>query len=71
MVDNSGRLVEALAPGDFFGEHLHLDGENRSYTFQTSENCELFQIPWDGLLDAPIIHWKILEINEKRARISV
>ncbi|MBU2552121.1 MAG: response regulator [Proteobacteria bacterium] len=70
MTDESGELLDVLAPGGFFGEHCYLAEGDRELKFQADGDCRLFRLPWQGLLDAPIIHWKMLEISEKRSRLS-
>ncbi|MBF0340842.1 MAG: response regulator [Magnetococcales bacterium] len=69
MLDAADRVVETLEPGDFLGEHSYLKSINR-WRFRTDGACELYKLQWDGVLDAPIIHWKMLEIDQKRARLA-
>lgn len=71
MAKASGELLDTLESGEFFGEHLYLNGADRKLKFRADGDCKLFRLPGEGLLDAPIIHWKILEINEKRSRLSL
>ncbi|MFC1886114.1 response regulator [Thermodesulfobacteriota bacterium] len=70
MEEASGELLDTLEPGGFFGEHHYLNGADRNLKFRADSHCKLFRLPVEGLLDAPIIHWKMLEINEKRSRPS-
>ena len=68
---SSGELLDTLEPGEFFGEHLYMDTADRELTFRAEGDCKLFRLHSKGLLEAPIIQWKILEINEKRSRLSI
>lgn len=68
--EDSGKLLDTLEPGEFFGEHLYLNVADRKFKFRADGDCRLLRLQKEGLLDAPIIHWKMLEINEKRLRLS-
>jgi hypothetical protein len=71
MEEASGELLDTLEYGEFFGEHNYLNGADRKLKFRAAGDCKLFQLPGETLLDVPIIHWKMLEINEKRTRLSL
>ena len=68
MTSPSGELVEPLIPGRFFGEDRCLHGGKGRWRFQASEPTRLYRLPWDEVSTAPIIYWKLLEIDEKRKR---
>ncbi|MBF0626916.1 MAG: response regulator [Magnetococcales bacterium] len=70
MVTPGGRIQEMIAPGAFFGEWGYLNQRPCDCCFRVEEAGELLRLNWSGLLDAPIIHWKMLEISQKRARLS-
>lgn len=70
LLKNTGELQETIAPGGFFGEHIYMKVEQQ-WKFRTVGDCELYQLNWNGLLDSPIIHWKMLEICQKRLRRSL
>ncbi|MBF0428137.1 MAG: cyclic nucleotide-binding domain-containing protein, partial [Magnetococcales bacterium] len=70
ILAESGRCLETIHPGGFFGEQSYLQDRVDPWRFQAIEACELAQIHWSGLLEAPIIHWKMLEIDQKRSRLS-
>ncbi|NGZ06853.1 MAG: response regulator [Magnetococcales bacterium] len=65
-----GRIQETIEPGHFFGEREYLQQPSGPFRFRMAEAGELLRIHWSGLMDAPIIHWKMLEIAQKRARLS-
>lgn len=68
MTAPTGKLVETLIPGRFFGEDRCLHGKKGRWRFQASEPTRLYRLPWDEISSAPIIYWKLLEIDEKRKR---
>ncbi|MBF0228508.1 MAG: response regulator [Desulfamplus sp.] len=70
MRDTSGELLETLNPNAFFGEHRHFRTVDIRWSFQASGECILIRIPWCMILDAPIVLWKLLEVTEKRLRLS-
>ena len=70
MKNGSGEPLEVLEPGGFFAEHLRLKDSKVDLNFQASGPCRLFRLPWSGLLEAPIIHWKLLEVCARRSRLA-
>lgn len=68
MAETTGRRKQLLGPGDFFGEHNCLNGNRLNLGFRTREETILYRLPWTELPEAPIILWKVLEVNEKRSR---
>ncbi|MEO5335057.1 MAG: response regulator [Magnetococcus sp. YQC-5] len=65
----AGTIQEMIEPGEFFGEQSYLHERAYSWHFQAHDGCELARIHWAGLLEAPIVHWKMLEIAQKRMRM--
>jgi hemerythrin len=66
--DNDNTLLETLKSGTFFGENHFFEPEKTSLQFITTKPCRLFFITDPGLLEIPIVHWKLLEIYEKRRK---
>ncbi|SLM28919.1 Cyclic nucleotide-binding protein [Desulfamplus magnetovallimortis] len=70
MMDAHGGKIDKLVKGAFFGEHNYLANVDLGWRFQARGDCQILCIPWDKIVDAPIILWKLLEINQKRIRLS-
>ncbi len=68
LISDTGEPYEMIQAGGFFGEHSYLHTSHSPWRFQAVGTCELLRINWIGLLEAPIIHYKMLEIAQKRAR---
>jgi hemerythrin len=66
--DNDATLLETLKSGAFFGENHLFEPEKTCLQFLTSQPSQLYAITDPGLLEIPIIHWKLLEIYEKRRK---
>ncbi|MBF0178648.1 MAG: response regulator [Magnetococcales bacterium] len=70
MLSAHGQEVAMIEPGDFFGEQGYLRDTRNPWNFRAAEDCELLCIRAEGLLDAPIIHWKMLEVAQRRTRLA-
>ncbi|MBF0192004.1 MAG: response regulator [Magnetococcales bacterium] len=70
MESATGMVQEMIEPGGFFGEWGYLHQRSCPSRFRAQEAGELVRLSWSGLLEAPIIHWKMLEISQKRTRLS-
>ena len=66
--DNNDTLLETLKPGSFFGECYFFEPEKTGLQFITTQPSLLYFITDPGLLEIPIVHWKLLEIYEKRRK---
>jgi hemerythrin len=60
--------VEALQAGDFFGECNVLSETYDLHQVRAMESTEVYHIQCDSVIDIPVIHWKLLEIHEKRLK---
>ncbi|MBF0142312.1 MAG: bacteriohemerythrin [Magnetococcales bacterium] len=61
-----GDIIEAMAPGDFFGEQGALFGAPGLFEFRTETTADLFQVPVEALRDIPVVRWKLFEAHRKR-----
>ncbi|MBF0184423.1 MAG: response regulator [Magnetococcales bacterium] len=70
LLDEEGLEQECIEGNGFFGEHtyLHLP---RPWRFQCKGECSLYQLTWHKLLQAPILHWKLLESCQKRTSLTL
>lgn len=68
MLNDAGVVQETIDSGGFFGEGGYLN-INRSWKFRAEGDGELYRLHCDTLLDSPIIHWKMLEVSQKRVRL--
>lgn len=67
---SEGHLFHEVVQGEFFGEHRLLNRNDIRWNFHAKTDCNLYCFPREGLLSAPIVHWKLLEVYEKRIRLS-
>ncbi len=68
LIDKDGNILETIGLGGFFGEQTYLSDFRSDWRFTASVDTELYETQFDKLLEFPIIHWKILEVNAKRWR---
>ncbi len=61
-------IFEHLKPGDFFGEEGMLFSTPSLFKVRPMESTEVYTIPYDTLIDTPIIRWRMLEVFKKRRR---
>jgi len=66
--DNRGSVVDILTPGDFFGESCFFNPVNNDLQFVATQVSQLYVIKEPELLKIPIVHWKLLEVNDKRRK---
>lgn len=66
--DNENTLLETLTSGSFFGENHFFERDMTRLQFITTQSSQLYIITDPGLLEIPIVHWKLLEIYEKRRK---
>jgi len=62
----SNRTLETLKSGDFFGEYNFFKPKVTGFQFKTTQSTQIYVITDFTLLKIPIVHWKLLEIYEKR-----
>ncbi len=65
-----GKVIEALEPGDFAGEETIIYNIPPVFDVVTTKKSKIFHISGDILADIPIVQWKLLEMLEKRLKIS-
>ncbi|MBF0294875.1 MAG: transporter substrate-binding domain-containing protein [Magnetococcales bacterium] len=72
LLDARGRKTETIRPGGFFGEESLLEPSAPANRVRTEGKVVVHRIRWEGLLQIPIVHWKLLEVHAKRrtARLS-
>jgi hemerythrin len=66
--DNGDTLLETLKAGTFFGENHFFAPEKPCLQFMASKPSRLYAITDPGLLEIPMVHWKLLETYEKRRK---
>ncbi|MBF0630930.1 MAG: transporter substrate-binding domain-containing protein [Magnetococcales bacterium] len=66
LKDDQGRDVEEVGIGGVFGEHNFLNPGMHGCHASAVEPCTLFHLTDNGLMDIPIVHWKMLELYHKR-----
>lgn len=66
FVDSAGHTLETVRKGGFLGENTYL-APDTEWKFKAENNdVVLYRVQLDNLLEIPIIHWKLLEVFEKR-----
>ncbi|TAE72469.1 MAG: MBL fold metallo-hydrolase [Bacteroidetes bacterium] len=63
---NGTEKIETLKKGDFFGGEKNLVGFKTPFSITFTEDCEVWQIPYDILVNIPIVFWKMLDTAEQR-----
>ena len=61
-------VLETIKVGGFFGEHSFFSRSASPWRFITASAVKLYGLPLQTLVDIPIVHWKMLEIYEKRKK---
>jgi CRP-like cAMP-binding protein len=61
--------IEALKPGDFFGEEVLFPEVTTDFQFKATKPSVVYFIDESSLLEIPIVYLKLLEILTKRTRI--
>ncbi|MEO5340465.1 MAG: transporter substrate-binding domain-containing protein [Magnetococcus sp. MYC-9] len=68
FLDGAGQTLELIRSGGFFGEQTYLAPTGRPWRFQFTQDVVLHLLQWESLLEIPIVHWKMLEMFEKRQK---
>ena len=68
ICDAAGRTLEVVMAGGVFGEHTCFSRTPCPWTFRAHQAAHLHRLHFKDLLKIPIVHWKALEIFEKRNR---
>ncbi|HAT50690.1 MAG: response regulator [Nitrospirae bacterium] len=68
LCDKAGHAMETIKVGGFFGEHNYFEVPDSPWRFVAGDHVKLYSLQWLGLLEMPIVHWKILEIFERRRK---
>jgi hemerythrin len=64
----SGRIVEQLEAGDFFGEDAALFGDSYRSELLIQAPVTGYRLHIEHIKDIPIIRWKLLETHQRRIR---
>lgn len=67
----AGTEVEALGPGDFFGEEVAVFGTPALTTLVTTEQSEVLFIPAEVLQAIPNVRWKLFESFDRRTHLRI
>ncbi|MEO5350069.1 MAG: transporter substrate-binding domain-containing protein [Magnetococcus sp. YQC-3] len=68
FLDGAGQVLETIRSGGFFGEHSYFAPKGRAWRFQFERSVVLHRLQLKDLLEIPIVHWKMLEVFEKRRK---
>ncbi|MBF0620587.1 MAG: response regulator [Magnetococcales bacterium] len=60
---------EKIRSGGFVGEHTYLLDAPVPLNYITTEETKLYRLSLTDLLEIPIVHWKMLEVLERRLQI--
>lgn len=61
--------LEEIGVGSFFGEIPYLANTENAQKYTAIGDVQLYQLDLNVLLEIPIVHWKLLEICEKRQQL--
>ena len=64
----SGRMVEQLETGDFFGEDVAVFADSHPSELSIQTPVSGYRLHIEHIMDIPIIRWKLLETHQKRVR---
>ncbi|MBF0098455.1 MAG: response regulator [Magnetococcales bacterium] len=70
LLDAEGVQQEVITDNGFFGEHTYLQ-LSRPWRFQSRGECQLYRLCLSNLLEAPILHWKLVESCQKRTTLAL
>lgn len=62
------KLIDEVAPGDFFGEEEAVFGTPSLFHLRALEGSDAFLIPATLVAETPSVRWKLFEVNDKRLR---
>ncbi|MBF0380450.1 MAG: response regulator [Magnetococcales bacterium] len=68
ICNSQGDVLESIQGGGFFGEHSYFSTAKNPLQFQTKQFVELYILNLENYLEIPIVHWKMLEIFERRKK---
>jgi hemerythrin len=63
---NGVELIETLKQGDFFGGEKNLVNFETPFSAIFEKDCEVWQIPYEIVVNIPIVFWKMLDTAEQR-----
>lgn len=63
-----GRLIETIETMGFFGKDAYLTGRRGGWRCVATETTQLYRLSEKDITEIPIVHWKMLEVHEKRLR---
>ncbi|MBF0584197.1 MAG: transporter substrate-binding domain-containing protein [Magnetococcales bacterium] len=69
LLNAAGESVEVIRSGGFFGEQSYFAADGRAWHFSFEEGVVLHRVQLSTLLEIPIVHWKMLELYEKRHKL--
>ncbi|HIJ82590.1 MAG: cyclic nucleotide-binding protein [Magnetococcales bacterium] len=70
LADEDGRIVDELGDGGVFGEQNFINPSLTGGFARALETTPLFRLDYDDLMNIPIVHWKMLELYDKRWRFK-
>ena len=69
LCDETGRVLEIIQEGGFFGEQTGFSCSDFPGRLTTVGAVRLYRLDLASLLKIPIVHWKMLEIFERRQKL--
>ncbi|MBF0422466.1 MAG: transporter substrate-binding domain-containing protein [Magnetococcales bacterium] len=70
LMSDDGQIVDEVSDGGAFGEQNFIDPSLTGCTAKALEASSLFRVNYEGTINIPIVHWKMLELYDKRWRIK-
>ena len=61
-------VVESIGIGNFFGKEAYLTGKPGGWKCVAAVASKLYRLSQEDVAEIPIVHWKMLEVHEKRLR---
>ncbi|MBF0420205.1 MAG: transporter substrate-binding domain-containing protein [Magnetococcales bacterium] len=66
LKSDDSQVVDELGDGGAFGEQNFVNPSLKGCHAQALETSELFHLNYDKVMSIPIVHWKMLELYDKR-----
>ena len=66
LLGREGHLIETIGTTGFFGKDVFLTGKIGTWRCVATTASQLYRLDQEEVTEIPIVHWKMLEVHEKR-----
>ena len=68
LLSKNGQVIETIGTTGFFGKDAYLTGRPGAWRCVATAVTNLYRLNEEDITEIPIVHWKMLEVHEKRLR---